>query len=104
MVGILSLLLLSFQNPTPVTCSWGTAAQVGTLAPVINESSGLAISRRIQNRAYTHNDSGDTGRFFVIDLDGRNTRTVEIAGFMPVDAEDIAIGPCDTSTDCIFLG
>jgi len=104
MAGILSVLLLFFQNPTPPACSWGTAAEIGTLDPVINESSGLAISHRIPNRAYTHNDSGDTGRFFTMDLDGRNMKIVGIAGFAPIDMEDMALGPCDSSTDCLFLG
>jgi hypothetical protein len=66
--------------------------EIGTLDPVIAESSGLAISRRIPNRAYRHNDSGDTGRFFVTDITGRNAKTVNIAGFRPRDLEGVAVG------------
>jgi hypothetical protein len=63
----------------------------------------MAISRRITNRTYRINDSGDTGRFFVLDLAGAVTKIVQIAGFNPADTEDMSIGPCD-SGDCIFIG
>lgn len=96
MAGILSLLLL-------LQCSWGTSVQIGTLDPAINESSGLAISRKIPNRAYRHNDSGDRGRFFVTDLAGRNMKTVNIAGFRPLDVEGLGLGACDATTDCLFF-
>jgi hypothetical protein len=71
---------------------------------VISESSGMAISRRIPNRSYRHNDSGDAARFFVLDLNGRNTKTVRVAGIRPDDWEDMALGPCDATTDCLFFG
>jgi hypothetical protein len=102
--GWLTLLLLFFQNPTPVVCAWGPAAEIGTLERVISESSGMAISRKIPNRSYRHNDSGDAARFFVLDLDGRNTKTVTITGKAPNDWEDMALGPCDATTDCLFFG
>jgi hypothetical protein len=99
------LLLLSlFQSSDPQPCTWGTTAQIGTLDAVVNESSGMAISRRILNRAYRINDSGDSGRFFSMDLSGHGTKIVNISGFNPIDTEDMAIGPCDESTDCIFIG
>ena len=104
MMGLLSLLLLVLQNPTPQSCTWRMATEVGTLNPVVNESSGMAISRKIPNRAYRHNDSGDTGRFFVMDLDGRNMKAVRIAGFAPLDVEDMAVGPCAAASDCLFFG
>jgi hypothetical protein len=71
---------------------------------VVNESSGMAISRRFPNRSYRINDSGDTGRIFVMDLAGGGTKIIPIHGFRPVDTEDIAIGPCSASADCIFIG
>jgi hypothetical protein len=64
----------------------------------------MAISRRIPNRSYRHNDSGDHARFFVMDLKGRNTKTVAIVGGAPNDWEDMALGPCDATTDCLFFG
>jgi hypothetical protein len=102
----LPLLLLTFlfQAPTRTPCTWTAARQIGTLDMVVNESSGMAISRRFPNRSYRINDSGDTGRFFVMDLAGGGTKIIPIHGFSPVDTEDIAIGPCSASADCIFIG
>jgi len=98
------LLLTLLQSSEPQTCTWGTAKEVGTLDAVVNESSGMAISRRIPNRSYRINDSGDSGRFFAMDASGRGTRIVNIAGFNPEDTEDMAIGACSESADCIFIG
>jgi hypothetical protein len=97
MAGILPLLVLLLQ------CSWGSSVEIGTLDPLIKESSGLEISRRIPNRAYRHNDSGDSGRFFVTELGGRIVKTVKIAGFKPNDVEGVGLGPCDATTDCLFF-
>jgi hypothetical protein len=104
MTGLLSLLLLLFQNPTRMVCAWGPPAEIGTFEPMVSESSGLAVSRRIPNRMYSHNDSGDRARFFAMDLNGRNTKTVTVTGAGPYDWEDMALGPCDRATDCLFFG
>ena len=98
------LLFLFFQNPTPAACLWGAPTEIGTLDPEVSESSGMAISRRIPNRTYRINDSGDAGRFFVMDLRGGGMRIVRIAGFKPHDTEDMAVGRCGNSTDCLFIG
>lgn len=94
---------LLIQTSSRDVCSWGRAVEIGTLDAVVNESSGMAISRKIPNRAYRMNDSGDSGRFFVMDLAGAGTKTVNIAGFMPLDNEDMALGSCSDSVDCIFI-
>ena len=94
----------AFQSGEPQPCTWGTAKEIGTLDPVVNESSGMAISRRIPNRTYRINDSGDSGRFFAMDASGRGTKIVNISGFDPMDTEDMAMGPCSESADCIFIG
>jgi hypothetical protein len=103
MAGILTLLLLLLQAPAPAVCAWGPAVEIGTLDATVKESSGMAVSRRIPNRTYRHNDSGDTGRFFTMDLDGRNLKTVTIEAYKPDDLEDMALGPCDRATDCLFF-
>ena len=92
------------QSSDSVPCTWSRAIEVGELDPVVNESSGMAISRRIPNRSYRINDSGDSGRFFVMDLTGRLIRIVTISRFNPFDTEDMSIGPCGTSSDCLFIG
>ena len=104
---ILTILLLLFLLQSPdQTCTWEPAREVGALDTRMNESSGMAISRRIANRTYRINDSGDTGRFFVLDFAGAVTKIVQIAGFNPADTEDMSIGPCGDSGrgDCIFIG
>jgi hypothetical protein len=103
-MAYISLLLLAFQNPTSLVCAWAPATEIGKLDPVVSESSGMAISRRIPNRSYRHNDSGDKARFFVMDLDGRNTKPVTISGGKARDWEDMALGPCDGTSDCLFFG
>jgi len=103
-ISTILFLLSLFQSSEPQPCAWETATQIGTLDAVVNESSGMAISRRIPNRTYRINDSGDSGRFFSMDLSGRGTKIVNISGFNPIDTEDMAIGPCDESADCIFIG
>jgi hypothetical protein len=103
-VSSLLLLLTLLQSSEPQACTWGSAKEVGTLASEVNESSGMAISRRIPNRTYRINDSGDSGRFFAMDVSGRGARIVNISGFNPIDTEDMAIGPCSESSDCIFIG
>jgi len=99
-----SMIQTAIQAAPRTPCAWTTARETGSLEPVVNESSGMAISRRIPNRSYRINDSGDSGRFFAMDLAGAATKIVKIEGFDPVDTEDMAIGPCGASTDCIFIG
>jgi hypothetical protein len=100
----LLLFISLFQAASRTPCTWTAAKEIGTLETVVNESSGMAISRRIPNRTYRINDSGDSGRFFSVDLAGGGTKIVRIQGFNPIDAEDMAIGPCGASEDCIFIG
>ena len=84
--------------------SVGQAAEVGLLEKEIDEASGLAISRKIPDRMYHINDSDATGRFFITNLMGRNMRKVFVTGFQPKDTEDLAIGSCGPSIDCLFIG
>jgi hypothetical protein len=103
---IFSILLALFglQSISPIACRWGKPVEVGLLEKSIDEASGLAISSKIPDRMYHINDSDITGRFFITDLAGRNTRTVYVTGFQPRDTEDLALGPCDTMADCLFIG
>ena len=104
MLLLLLLFLSMFQTVSRTPCTWTQAREAGALENAVNESSGMAISRRIPNRSYRINDSGDSGRFFAIDLAGGGTKIVRIQGFNPADTEDMALGPCSASADCIFIG
>ena len=99
---ILSVLLLLQTSGTPLT-RWGNAVKVGSLDVAINEASGLAVSARYSNRLYHINASGDTGRFFVTDQSGAKAQSVTVSGFDPIDVEDLSIGPCGRTSDCLFL-
>lgn len=83
---------------------WKEAVRVGELQPQLKEASGVAASRKFPGRLYHLNDSGDSGRFFITDMDGKNTTPVPVMGFAPVDTEALSLGPCGTRGSCLFLG
>lgn len=56
----------------------------------IDESSGLAPSIRTAGEYWTHNDSGDTARFFRFGADGKITAEFRLTGAKAVDWEDMA--------------
>lgn len=65
--------------------------QTGSInAPLIDEASGLAVSRLNEQILWTHNDSGDTARLFAIDTSGNHLVTLNVSGVKNTDWEDIA--------------
>lgn len=58
----------------------------------IDEASGIAASRTHPGMLWTHNDSGDKPRIFLIDSLGRHRVTVLLKGVLNRDWEDIAVG------------
>lgn len=101
-VAALSMLHLSLATAADGVCTrWSEPAKVGELdVKVINEASGVVISRSSQ-RLYHIND-GNFPLFHVTDMQGGATQSVKIAGFTPLDIEDIALGPCGSST-CMVI-
>jgi hypothetical protein len=59
----------------------------------INESSGIAASRRNANIFWTHNDSGDGPFVYAFDRQGKNRGVWRVVGAEAQDWEDIAVGP-----------
>ena len=59
----------------------------------IDEASGIAVSRQNSSYIWTHNDSGDMNRIFLIRNDGTYLGTFRLLGAGNRDWEDIAIGP-----------
>jgi hypothetical protein len=57
----------------------------------LNECSGLAASRRYPHWLWTHNDSGDSARLFLVDGKGETRATVELDGAQAIDWEDMAL-------------
>jgi hypothetical protein len=60
--------------------------------PRILESSGL-VAGLASDRLFTHNDSGDTARFFALGPTGRTVATFALRGVQARDWEDIERGP-----------
>lgn len=56
----------------------------------VRESSGLAASRLYANQYYTHNDSGDSARFFRVNQQGQIEATWSLKGAKALDWEDMA--------------
>lgn len=63
---------------------------VGSAA--LDEASGLAASRRHPGLLYSHNDSGDSARVFVLDSNGRHRGMLWLQGARNRDWEEVALG------------
>jgi len=61
--------------------------------PEINEASGLASSMGNPGMLWTHNDSGDEARIFLIDEKAGSRAVVWLDGVINRDWEDISVGP-----------
>src|SRR5690606_35971094 len=59
--------------------------------PAINEASGLVASAAHTGYFWTHNDSGDEARIFLIDDSARHKATYYLQGIPAFDWEDIAM-------------
>ncbi|UPQ97285.1 hypothetical protein HOP50_01g05760 [Chloropicon primus] len=71
----------------------------------IREASGLAASRKHKSVLYTHNDSGDRSRVFLINEWGSYLGTYEIQDAQARDWEDIAVGPGPVpGQDYLYIG
>ena len=73
---------------------WGEPVPHGELPSILPEASGLAASARYPGVLYTHNDSGDSARFFMMDETAKVIAEMRLPGATAVDWEDIALGPC----------
>lgn len=72
--------------------------------PRIDESSGLVSSSQVDGVIFTHNDSGDSARFFAVGPDGRTQTTYTLPEVMARDWEDIARGPDEKGRSSLWLG
>jgi hypothetical protein len=75
-------------------CARQPTATLTTIAtvesPVIDESSGLAASRRTPDLLWTHNDSDGEPVLYAIGLDGKLRGSVRLEGVKNIDWEDMA--------------
>ena len=78
------------ENP-PGRVAYAAGRIIGTLAnSAIDESSGLASSRRIDGAFWTHNDSGGDARVYLFDRTGRDLGACRLEGIDAFDWEDMA--------------
>lgn len=63
---------------------------LGIVSAEINEASGLVRSARLPNYFWTHNDSGDQARLFLIDSTAAHRATYYLEGVSAHDWEEIA--------------
>lgn len=74
------------------------------LAPgVLDESSGLAVTRREPHLLWSLNDSGNPAELVAVDTLGRLRGRVRVTGAVNTDWEDLTAGPCGTER-CLFIG
>lgn len=80
--------------------------RLGNLPDELNESSGVAVSRGLDNVIWSHND-GDPGMVFALRPDGTRLGTVHVEAGPVEDWEDMALAPCPAGLaadrDCIYL-
>ena len=55
----------------------------------VNESSGLAVSRRNADFFWTHNDSGDRSKLYCFDIKGNHRGTCQVKKSEAIDWEDM---------------
>lgn len=73
---------------------YGRPVVVGTIAdPAVDESSGLAASRRNPGLYWTHNDSGDEAFVYCLEASGASCGVWRVSGASARDWEDMAAGP-----------
>lgn len=99
---LLATLHASAAQEKPSLCTrWSGPATVGELdVAIIMEASGLAISR--DGKRLYHINDGEDPVFFVTDAEGGGLRHVRVAGFTPLDLEDLGYGRCGQA-QCLFL-
>jgi hypothetical protein len=78
-----------------------TAAAPAVRVAELPEGSGLAASRLIPGRFWSHNDSG-LPVLFALDAGGAVTGRLQLSGAAVEDWEAIAVGPCPAG-DCIYV-
>lgn len=84
------------QTPNPVTnvveSNFAEYEERGIMDnPQLNEASGLVASRKNIGYLWTHNDSGDENRIFLIDSFGKGKREFKLQGAENRDWEDMGI-------------
>lgn len=71
----------------------------------LEETSGIAASRKNRDVFWLHNDSGTRSVIYAVNRQARHLGIYEIVGAQPGDWEDIAVGPGPQSgVDYLYIG
>jgi hypothetical protein len=90
---LLSVLVLIAIGILPAGASATPTRLFAFRDPQIAESSGIVASATRDDVVFTHNDSGDTARFFAVDHYGCTIGVFTAPGVEATDWEDMARGP-----------
>jgi hypothetical protein len=85
---------------------YGPSTVLGRISDAgVDESSGLAASRRNPGLLWTHNDSGDEPLVYCLDAQARSCGAWRVTGAEAFDWEDMAAGPGPTAGEpYLYLG
>jgi hypothetical protein len=96
--------LVEATDPKCTVCSaYANPIEVGAVPSQLHELSGLAASTKHPGILYTHNDSGDTARYFALNEMAALQAEFHLVNAVATDWEDVAVGPCPTGS-CVYLG
>src|SRR4051812_38520627 len=90
---LLPLLVLLAVAVLPAGASAAPTPLFTLRDPQIAESSGIAATSARDDVVFTHNDSGNTARFFAVDPYGCTIGVFTAPGVTATDWEDMARGP-----------
>lgn len=94
-VVLISLPVISTPASAAFCARWSTPSEIGQLPlGMINEASGLAVSKIASDRLYWINDSGDKGAFYFTKTNGTGATKVKVEGLKPRDTEALGYGDC----------
>ena len=102
--ALAAVLLAGVALPASAQPVEGAEVAVRLQDPRIQESSGLALSRRHPEVLWTHNDSGDGPRLYAVGADGQTLATLTLAGVQARDWEALAAGRDDQGRPALFVG
>lgn len=103
--AVFVLIAVSAPTVRSEATGYGPAVELFRFKDVrITESSGVVASSMQDKLLFTHNDSGDTARFFAVDSFGCTLATYTVKGAGAIDWEDMARGPDDAGRSSLYFG
>ena len=104
LMAIAALTMMAAPIHAATCIEFHSAERTGEFSSdAISESSGLAISAEHSDTLWTHNDSGDSARFYTFSSSGTSRGIINLSGASAYDWEAMAIGPCERET-CLVIG